>query len=303
MPQRAFDFEGDDAQYIKHLESLLLSVQPPLNSRLGKLGPVANALEPPPSSIQFIEWKPDHTSLQVNPMWMKQLNAFIEGIPVQDQWREARVKAGIDTPDRNQHALKLILGHVGPAIFHDEYETTAQAPVLPTESRDLVDTTNDTMRRYTGRDQKDHTLAKYRNGAVWVNRCMVALLKNGWGHKSWEIFLLNSQSPAQIARFAAYNADSYKIVAHRLGEATVPQWEIGWVPYCLPCIVHYLTGYTVPLQGICEALGYGRLPPYLMQAISMHFIETLNSLFANDGILPVPIGPYHAESNVIHPLP
>ncbi|OKP10487.1 hypothetical protein PENSUB_4092 [Penicillium subrubescens] len=239
MPQRAFDFEGDDAQYIKHLESLLLSVQPPLNSRLGKLGPVANALEPPPSSIQFIEWKPDHTSLQVNPMWMKQLNAFIEGIPVQDQWREARVKAGIDTPDRNQHALKLILGHVGPAIFHDEYETTAQAPVLPTESRDLVvrgceygrfiarcshdrnfavrvvafqnlvfcsycvvmmragvsqDTTNDTMRRYTGRDQKDHTLAKYRNGAVWVNRCMVALLKNGWGHKSWEIFLLSTCS-------------------------------------------------------------------------------------------------------------
>lgn len=54
--------------------------------------------------------------------------------------------------------------------------------------------TNDTMREYTGDDKEDHTLERYRRGAVWVNRCMAGLLRNGWGHRSWELFLLGMWS-------------------------------------------------------------------------------------------------------------
>lgn len=53
------------------------------------------------------------------------------------------------------------------------------------------DITDDMMRSYTG-DQNEGTLEKYRSGALWANRCMAALLANGWGHKSWEIFLLGT---------------------------------------------------------------------------------------------------------------
>ncbi|KAJ5292179.1 hypothetical protein N7478_001430 [Penicillium angulare] len=38
--------------------------------------------------------------------------------------------------------------------------------------------------------KKTSTLDYYCSGALWVNRCMSTLLKNGWGYKSWEIFLL-----------------------------------------------------------------------------------------------------------------
>lgn len=36
------------------------------------------------------------------------------------------------TPARNQNALKLILGHAGIVIFHEEYLTTCLPPILPT---------------------------------------------------------------------------------------------------------------------------------------------------------------------------
>lgn len=52
--------------------------------------------------------------------------------------------------------------------------------------------TNDMMRQYTGEKKDDLTLEKDRHGAVWANRCMSALLENGWGHESWEIFLLGT---------------------------------------------------------------------------------------------------------------
>lgn len=50
--------------------------------------------------------------------------------------------------------------------------------------------TNDTMRQYTGADKDDLTLERYRRGAVWANRCMAALVANGWGYRSWELFLI-----------------------------------------------------------------------------------------------------------------
>lgn len=228
--RRAIPFEGDDEQYIKHLERLVLSLQPLLTF------PISDATGSSASDIRFIEWQPGKHPPPLSPQWMKQLVAFIEGIPRQDRWQEARVKAGIDTPYRNFQALKLILGHADPAIFHAEYEIAAPPSAPPLGSVDLVargceygrfiaqcrhdqsfaesvvafqhlvfysfcvvmmragvslETTNATMRRYTGKDQKDHTLEKYRNGAVWANRCIALLLENGWGHKSWEIFLLS----------------------------------------------------------------------------------------------------------------
>lgn len=122
--------------------------------------------------------------------------------------------------------------------------------------------TNDMMKRYTGQDQGDQTLEKYRHGALWVNRCAAALLENGWGYKSWEIFLLGTffvslpwqtlltlnaenRTPAQFARFAANDATSYQVVVRHLGKADTPHCEEVWIPYCIPSIVHYLTSGTI----------------------------------------------------------
>lgn len=52
------------------------------------------------------------------------------------------------------------------------------------------ETANTMMRCYFTVNSNDDTLAGYRWGVMRVNRCMAALLANGWGHKSWEIFLL-----------------------------------------------------------------------------------------------------------------
>jgi hypothetical protein len=52
--------------------------------------------------------------------------------------------------------------------------------------------TDEIMRRYIVSKNGEETLARYRRGAVWLNRCMAALLNNGWGHRSWEIFLLGT---------------------------------------------------------------------------------------------------------------
>jgi hypothetical protein len=46
------------------------------------------------------------------------------------------------------------------------------------------------MRRYIVRNNNDATLEAYRRGVVWIHRCIAELLAKGWGHKSWEIFLL-----------------------------------------------------------------------------------------------------------------
>lgn len=50
--------------------------------------------------------------------------------------------------------------------------------------------TNQMMRHYIVKKNDDGTLLRYRRGVIWINRCMAALLAHGWGHRSWEIFLL-----------------------------------------------------------------------------------------------------------------
>jgi hypothetical protein len=46
------------------------------------------------------------------------------------------------------------------------------------------------MREYINKNFDDKTLERYRSGALWVNQCIATLLRYGWGHRSWEIFLL-----------------------------------------------------------------------------------------------------------------
>lgn len=241
MSQRLFPFHGDDQEYIAFLECELINAQWvglmefPMPLRHG------TTHEPSPSDdLQIVQYTPhpprgsSQSSERAEPYWKKQLHAFISALPAKSNWSEAREKAGIDTPVRNQLALRLMLGHTNAAAFRPIKETTMLSHMLPTENRDLVlrgyhyahfidrcandlsftasvvsfqslifvsycvvmirsgiskETTNNMMRRYIVRKNDDMTLEGYRRGVVWINRCMAALLANGWGHKSWEIFL------------------------------------------------------------------------------------------------------------------
>jgi hypothetical protein len=244
MPQRLYGFQGNDKEYIKFLESVILEkscLSPPVPSSALELD-LSQTGESSVSSLRFVKCTPrltNHTRLQArnneSEKWKKQMDKFVRALPSEAGWHEARANSGINTPIRNKQAMKLILGHAGAAIFHEKFDATILPPMQPTDSRELVvrgcqygafisrcaddrnfakrvvafqnlvfcsycvvmmqagvskETTNDTMRRYTGRDLDDPTLDKYRLGAIWVNRCMATLLEKGWGHKSWEIFLL-----------------------------------------------------------------------------------------------------------------
>ncbi|KAJ9483345.1 hypothetical protein VN97_g10066 [Penicillium thymicola] len=302
MSQRLFDFPGNDVEYIRFLESQLITVQP----LFGAPDPISTlAFEPSQNTgtttdgFRFVEYKPQpagHTQQRLAPdrgsfKWKKQLDKFVHAIPISEtQWNEARNKAGIDTVFRNQEALKLILGHSGPVVFHENQDDIVIPSSLPTNCGHLITQgcqygsfiarcaddrnfavrvvayqnlvfcsycvvmmragvpkamTNEMMKRYTGQDQDDQTLEKYRHGALWVNRCAAALLENGWGCKSWEIFLLENRTLAQFARFAANDASSYQEVVRHLGKADIPLYEEVWTSYCIPSIVYHLTSSTI----------------------------------------------------------
>ncbi|OQE16706.1 hypothetical protein PENSTE_c023G07187 [Penicillium steckii] len=157
------------------------------------------------------------------------------------------------------------------------------------------ETTNHMMRRYIVCDNDDKTLEGYRSGIVWIHRCIAELLANGWGHKSWELFLLGMaprflqwaelteyllerKSLAQFARFANNDAQSYKQVTGHLGKATVPLQEKGWIPYCIPCIVHCLSGDIIRLERICDVLDYGSVAKSRIMALSKQFIPSIHDL-------------------------
>lgn len=290
MSRRLFNFQGNDDEYIRFLEAQLITVQP----LFGVPEPSALALEPSQNvgastdSFRFVEYMPQlagHTQRPVpdreSVKWKKQLAKFVHAIPISEtQWNQARKRAGIDTVFRNQEALKLILGHSGPAVFHENQDNIVIPSSLPTNYGHLITRgcqygsfiarcahdrnfavrvvayqniifcsycvvmmragvpkamKNDMMKRYTGQDQDDQTLEKYRHGALWVNRCAAALLENGWGYKSWEIFLLGpffgslpwqtlltlnaeNRTLAQFARFSANDATSYEEVVRHLGK-------------------------------------------------------------------------------------
>ncbi|KAJ5389782.1 uncharacterized protein N7496_000850 [Penicillium cataractarum] len=247
---RVFPFKGPDRAYIDYLERRLVTALSSLRLDQGGLSAPApyasHAHNLSTGGYQFIECNPQ-AAKQAQPdkpatpaTWSKQFHNFLKALPTEAGWLEARRRAGVDTPVRNQNALKSILGNAGVVIFHGQYPSPGyQIPSLPSrlptdsemlvvrgyqygnfvshcgQDRDFAETvatfqdlvfcsycevmikagvslqvTNDTMRQYTGADKSDLTLERYRRGAVWANRCMAALFENGWGHRSWELFLL-----------------------------------------------------------------------------------------------------------------
>lgn len=243
MSQRLFSFfHGSDKDYIEFLECQLISAQwagqwagltdfetPPRCETTGEARP--------PENLQIMQYTPDlQASKRANlPQWQKELHVFISALPAEASWNDARKRAGIDTPVKNQLALRLMLGYTNVAVFRSGQDDLTQPPMLRMENQELVsrgyqyagfisrcangltftksvtafqslifvsycvvmrqsgistETTNDMMRRYFVSKNSDKTLEAYRRGVVWIHRCIAELLANGWGHKSWEVFLL-----------------------------------------------------------------------------------------------------------------
>ncbi|KAI2669766.1 hypothetical protein CBS147355_9691 [Penicillium roqueforti] len=192
---------------------------------------------PSTNSIQFVQYTPKGSrarsvkSERGDLPWKRQLDGFISALPTEKTWGEARKKAGIDTPVKNQLAVRLMLGHTNHTTFRSVRKTLTISGAIISQDHDLV------WRGYQYTQFIDRctgdlsfktsvvsfqnlifvsycavliTLEGYRRGVVWINRCIAALLANGWGHKSWEIFLLEKRSLAQFARFVAYDARSYE---------------------------------------------------------------------------------------------
>ncbi|KAL4787083.1 hypothetical protein BJX76DRAFT_40684 [Aspergillus varians] len=107
------------------------------------------------------------------------------------------------------------------------------------------DTVRAMMEQYLGRRYDAKTLDYYRYGSLWANRCMASLLQQGWGPWSWELFLLQTRTPAQFGRFAISASQSYGEVVKQIGPPPVMADDSRWIPYCLPCIVQELMGDTI----------------------------------------------------------
>ncbi|OQD97676.1 hypothetical protein PENSOL_c011G05384 [Penicillium solitum] len=330
MSQRMYDFHGDDQAYIAFLECQLASVQwagfvdfPAASGEHTVQG------APSTNSIQFVQYTPEGSrarsvkSERGDPPWKRQLDSFISALPTEKTWGEARKKAGIDTPVKNQLAVRLMLGHTNHTTFRSVRKTSTISGAITSQDHDLVwrgyqyaqfidrcagdlsfktsvvsfqhlifvsycavlmqvgvpkEKTNKMMRRYIDRNNDDSTLEGYRRGVVWINRCIAALLANGWGHRSWEIFLLEKRSLAQFARFAAYDARSYEQLVQRLQKANIPLQEDGWTPYCIPCIVQCLAGNNIELWRICHILGYGPLQESPVRSLASGFIDSFKQL-------------------------
>ncbi|KAJ5110870.1 hypothetical protein N7532_001405 [Penicillium argentinense] len=306
MAERAFSYLGDDKSYISYLETQLMMALSMITREEDTIPQEPQS----PRSIQFVQCHPQIDSqsrfnLDGKPAkWKRQLEDFICAIPSEAQWADARTKAGIHTKDRNRYALRLMLGHAAEAPLSEVRGSPIISRVTHTEHEGLVlrgyryadfinscvddqnftisvvafqklifvsfcvvmlqtgisqNTTDNMMRHYFHQCKDQKTLEGYRHGALWVNRCIAALLANGWGHKSWEIFLLEGRSPAQFARFAANEKGSYAQVANRLGQTKVPVMEHDWIP----------------LEQICNILGYGTLDDSPVLQISTQFTDSI----------------------------
>lgn len=243
--ERKFKFQGTDKDYAKFLESWILSIQelhgpgctnpckpgPSAHESAGEDSQVVSGM-PLPGQGTRLRWPKGGI-----PKWQKQLHKFVDEMPRESWWEKARLHAGLDTPMSNQKAMRLIIGHGSPALFHPGWHVAALSAIGNKGGNDdlvargcaygnfiarcaddqnfasrvvafqnLVfcsycvvmmrlgvskKMTNNMMREFTGQERDDLTLEKYRHGALWVNRCIAALLTRGWGHKSWELFLLS----------------------------------------------------------------------------------------------------------------
>lgn len=287
MDEERFGFKGTDKEYIKFLESWILSIQElhglgltapcqpgllPTARKLAAEGFQAVNRTPRPGQGTRLHWPKEEV-----PKWQKQLHRFVDDMPRASRWEEARAHAGLHTPISNQKAMKLILGHGSTVLFHPGWHSAALSSVTCVENDNLVvrgyaygnfiarcaddhkfaghviafqnlvfcsycvvmlrqgvpkKMTNHTMREFTGQARDDLTLEKYRHGALWANRCIASLLGKGWGHKSWELFLLSSSTkpPGQ------HSLTMWQIVEarHNLvgSPPTIPavtrRWQTGW---------------------------------------------------------------------------
>lgn len=246
MSQRLFPFHGNDQEYIEYLELQLISAQ--WTGRWGGAtestitwGPDITNATSPTCGFEIVQYNPNSSrsgpqvSEPAERRWKRELENFIAALPTGDHWSDARAKAGVDTPFKNQLALRLMLGHTNTAASPPVKKDAIRPPILPAENKDLVlrgydyagyihrwadnlgftesvvsfqglifvsycvvlvqsgiskETTNNMMRRYFVRNNDDKTLEGYRRGVVWIHRCIAALLVNGWGYKSWELFVL-----------------------------------------------------------------------------------------------------------------
>lgn len=239
---RLFDFQGNDSDYIKFLESKLLEARTATSSarRSSITSHQASPTTQNSSKIQFVIVKPKLSQIRRSPptpaKWKTQLNDFINSIPSDNDWEVARCDAGIYTIQKNRRAIQLMLGRQTEAIFSSQNHLHPQIPsILPTDNEGLIlrackygtfistcadegnfasrvaeyqklifisyctvlihagnskQTVYSMMRQYINKTSDDKTLDYYRYGALWVNKCIASLLKNGLGHRSWEIFLL-----------------------------------------------------------------------------------------------------------------
>ena len=218
---RMFDFQGTDTEYIEFLESELLkaSSTPPLAERSESS-----------CKLQFVKYQPDPSGPQLTP-WQRQLQSFISSIPRDErEWNQARYNAGISTMAKNRQAICFLmaklpitsLNGIQPKIEchkadvidrgfqYGQYVLACadqsqfvqrvvrfQSLVFVSYCSVLIylghckERVYDMMRGCINSNTTDANLDTYRSGCIWVNQCMARLLKNGWGHKSWEIFLLS----------------------------------------------------------------------------------------------------------------
>ncbi|KAJ5600719.1 hypothetical protein N7450_001786 [Penicillium hetheringtonii] len=162
--------------------------------------------------------------------------------------------------------------------------------------------TNHTIREFTGQARDNLTLEKYRHGALWANRYIVSLLGKGWGHKSWELFLLSSSTKPS----GQYSLTMWQIVEARhnlVGSLpTIPavtrRWQTDWA-------IHRFRSGKVPGSHIASPVSsitspaipfrYGPSESSYVQSISGYFNQCLNSMPASDSIPAALVGPHHAQ--------
>ncbi|KAJ5737388.1 uncharacterized protein N7483_002513 [Penicillium malachiteum] len=206
---------------------------------------------------------------------MRQLDHFTQDnlklVASDDAWNERRESSGVATPARNVTALNLILGCQVNAIYADNLP--ARNPVLaPTPSGDYHDLVLNGW--IAGR--QDFEKVSWR--CEMVQSVYGNPLGKWLGVQVLEIFLLEKRSLSMFGRFNDSDAGSDGLLSAWVGFGRVPCSERGWMPYCLPCIVHFLTGPTVELSQICDILGYGTPDEPPLQPVRIAFDQAIHQL-------------------------
>jgi hypothetical protein len=217
-----FSFQGTDTEYIEFLESKLLKAS---------LTPPQALHRESSCKLQFVEYQPDPSGPQSTPWQKQLHSFISEILRVKSQWDKARDKAGMPTIEMNRQAICFLMAkspvttlngsiqpkiecheadlidrglHYGQYVFACVGQSEFFQRVVQFQSLIFVsyccvlihigrskDGVYNMMQQCINSQIKYATLDVYRYGCIWVNQCMAQLLENGWGHRSWEIFLLS----------------------------------------------------------------------------------------------------------------